>query len=157
MRKFIIVFLLTGCSAIARAQNVSVPMLYKAIDSFSNMLDSVVIKTVYAPNAATYIIDTLSLPPNSSGLFYIYYTSYDTVKKFIGNFYQVVMMNRLGTVYQFPYTFYNSVLYSTGISTHQTSGYMNIISGAPVIQVAGYGNGSVLRWHVIIESKITPL
>jgi hypothetical protein len=157
MKKLIPLLIILFSYGNLSAQTVTAPQLYKTMDSLANTLDSVVTKTILAPNAAVYNIDTLSLPVNSSGLFYLYYTSYDTVKKFVGNFYQMVFLNRIGSVYQPPYSFYNSVLYSTGLSTHQTSGYMNLANGIPVIQVSGFGNGSVIRWHVIIESKITPL
>lgn len=120
-------------------------------------LDSVWSHSVLCPTAAYVTADTLSLPPNSSGVFNLSYMAYDTVQKYTGVSSQTVLLSRGSSVYGSPYISYNSPYVTTGLSTHQASynilGSNNIV----LVQVCGYGLANPIRWHIMREQKISPL
>jgi alpha-tubulin suppressor-like RCC1 family protein len=120
-------------------------------------LDSVYHHTILAPTTAYYVLDTLSLPPNSQGVFNLSYASYDTVQKFTGIGQQTVMVSRISTTYGAPYISYQSPYITTGLSVHQSEYNVTLVNGLPLVRVSGFGPANPIRWHVMRHQNIMPL
>jgi hypothetical protein len=136
---------------------VSMATLNQKIDSLSLSMDSTVFKNRMAPNAAYIILDTLSIPVNSFGFFTLYYCSYDTVQKFIGQGVEEIFISRVGTAYSDPIV-NNIVQYSSnGTSTHQIIISVIQSGGIVVIRADGFSAADPIRWHIVRQAKIAPL
>lgn len=120
-------------------------------------LDSIHIHSILAPTSGMYIVDTLTLPTNSVGIFDLFFSSYDTAQKLTGMGEQKILLSRIGSTYQAPYVSYNSPYVSTGLSTHQVYYVVLLLNGLCLVQVSGYGSADPIRWQVAREQKISSL
>ncbi len=155
MKKLFFAFIFI--SAGVHGQTVTTPMLYQKIDSMSSTLDSITTKVAIAATSAMVNIDTLTLPANSYGIFNLFLFSYDTAGHYTGGGLETVAEYRIGTVYATPMVLSSSTLPPTGTTTHQIYSWLGLQAGFPVITVNGYGSGTVIRWHLMKEAKISPL
>lgn len=121
------------------------------------VLDSVWSHSVIAATSAYVTADTLTLPPNSAGVFNLSYYAFDTVQHFTGIANQTVLVSRVGASYLGPFVSYSSPYITTGLSTHQCSYTILSNVNQVLVQVNGFGPANPIRWHVMREQKISPL
>lgn len=162
MKKLLFLLLIPGALHV-RAQAVNTvtaatPLgVTQAIDSLVKTMDSCVTHVTLAPAAGMYTIDTLTLPPNSAGMFHLIYIAWDTVGKFWGIGSQDVYLVRIGNVYQNPYPENIDPYVTSGLSTHQIYFWVGLLNGLAVARGSGFATTNPIRWHLFRDARITPL